>query len=86
MTPDFHMHLWNCLLSQASITLNFLRISRLQPQLSSAAHYHGLIAYNKTVFAPPGCKIITHENPKQRRTWAPRIQPIYSLGPAMHHY
>jgi hypothetical protein len=54
--------------------------------LSAVAHFHGLIDYNKTVFAPPGCKIVAHENPPQRRTWAPHGQHGYSLVPAMHHY
>jgi hypothetical protein len=37
-------------------------------------------------FCSPGCKIIAHEKPGKRRTWAPRGQHGYSLGPAMHHY
>jgi hypothetical protein len=80
------MHLWDRLLPQAEITLNLLRTSRLHPQLSAAAHYHGLLDYNKTAFARPGCKIIAHEKPGKRRSWAPRGQHGYSLGPAMHHY
>jgi hypothetical protein len=66
--------------------LNLLRSSRLHPQLSAAAHYHGLINYNKTAFGPPGCKIIAHEKPSQRRTRSPHGQPGWSLGPAMNHY
>jgi hypothetical protein len=84
--PSFPMHLWDRLLPQAEITLNLLRTSHLHPQLSAAAHYHGLVDYNKTAFAPPGCKIIAHEKPGKRRTWAPHGQHGYSLGPAMHHY
>jgi hypothetical protein len=80
------MHLWERLLLQAEITLNLLRTSRLHPQLSAAAHYHGLVDYNNTTFAPPGCKIIAHEKPGNRITWAPHEQHGYSLGPAMHHY
>jgi hypothetical protein len=80
------MHLWDRLLPQAEITLNLLRTSRLHPQLSAAAHYHGLVYYNKTAFAPPGCKIIAHEKPGKPRTWAPHGQHGYSIGPAMHHY
>jgi hypothetical protein len=83
--PSFPMHLWDRLLPQAEITLNLLRTSRLHPQLSAAAHYNGLVDYNKTAFAPPGCKIIAHERPGKRRTWAPHGQHGYSLGPAMHH-
>jgi hypothetical protein len=84
--PAFPLHLWDRLLPQAEITLNLLRTSRLHPQLSTAAHFHGLVDYNKTAFAPPGCKIIAYEKPGKRRTWAPHGQHGYSLGPAMHHY
>jgi hypothetical protein len=84
--PDFPAHLLDRLLPQVEITLNLLRSSRLHPQLSAAAHYHGLIDYNKTAFGPPGCKIIAHEKPSQRRTWAANGQPGWSLGPAMNHY
>jgi hypothetical protein len=58
--PTFPLHLWDRLLPQAEITLNLLRTSRLHPQLSSVAHFHGLVDYNKTAFAPPGCNIIAH--------------------------
>jgi hypothetical protein len=61
--PTFPLHLWDRLLPQAEITLNLLRTSRLHPQLSAAAHFHGLVDYNKTSLAPPGCKIISHEKP-----------------------
>jgi hypothetical protein len=51
--PSFPIHLWDMLLPQAEITFNLLRTSRLHPQLYAAAHYHGLVDYNKTAFAPP---------------------------------
>jgi hypothetical protein len=84
--PIFPLHLWDRLLPQAEITLNILRTSRLHPQLSATAHFHGLVDYNKTSFAPPGCKIIAHEKPGKRRTWSPHGKHGYSLGPAMHYY
>jgi hypothetical protein len=66
--PTFPLHVWDRLLPQADITLNLLRTSRLHPRLSTDAHFHGLVDYNKTAFAPPGCKIIGHEKPGKRRT------------------
>jgi hypothetical protein len=84
--PTFPLHVWDILLPQAEITLNLLQTSRLHPQLSAAAHFHGLVDYNKTSFAPPGCKIIAQEKPAKRRTWAPHGQPGYFLVPAMYHY
>jgi hypothetical protein len=77
--PTFPLHLWDRLLPQAEIALNVLL-------LSAAAHFHGLIDYNKTSFAPSGCKIIAHEKPGKQRNWSPHGQHGYSLGPAMHHY
>jgi hypothetical protein len=84
--PIFPLYLWDKLLAPAEITLNLLRTSRLHPQLSAAAHFRGLVDYNKIAFAPPGCKIIALEKTGNRRTWAPHGQHEYSLGPAMHHY
>jgi hypothetical protein len=45
--PSFPLQLWDRLLPQAEITLNLLQTSRLHPQLSAAAHFHGLVDYNK---------------------------------------
>jgi hypothetical protein len=84
--PIFPLHLWDRLLPQAEIKLNILRTSRIHPYLSAAAHFHGLVDYNKTAFSPPGCKIIAHEKPGKRRTWAPHGKHGYYLGPTMHHY
>jgi hypothetical protein len=68
------------------MTFNLMLTSRQNPQLSAAAHYHGIIDYNKIAFALPGCNIIAHEKPSQRRIWATHGQHGYSLGPVMHHY
>jgi hypothetical protein len=84
--PSFPLHLWDRLLPQAEITLNLIRTSRLHPQLSAAADFHGLVDNNETAFTTLGCKIIAHEKSVKRRTWAPHGQHGYSLGPAMHHY
>jgi hypothetical protein len=58
--PTFPLHLWDWILPQAETTLHLLLTSRLHPQLSAAAHFHGLVDYNKKAFAPPGFKIIAH--------------------------
>jgi hypothetical protein len=86
VNPYFPAHLWDRFSPQAESTLNLLRASRLHPQLSTAAHYHGLVDYNRTAFGPPGCNITAHEKPAQRRTWEAHGKPGCSLGPAMQHY
>jgi hypothetical protein len=84
--PYLPLHLWERLLPQEELTLNIIQTSRQHPQLSAAAHFRGMVDYNKKAFAPPGCKIIAHEKPAKQLNWSPHGQHGYSLGPAMHHY
>ena len=80
------MHLWDRLLPQATITLNLLRTSRLQPQLSAYAHLFRQFDYNSTPLAPPGTRVIIHNKPQQRATWAPHREEGWYIGPATEHY
>jgi hypothetical protein len=80
------MHLWDRLLPQAVITLNMLRTSRINPKLSAATHIFGQYDFNRAPMAPPGTRIIAHETPSRRRTWAPHGQDGWYIGPALEHY
>jgi hypothetical protein len=71
---SFTNHLWDILLPQAVITLNMLRTSRINPKLSAATHIFGQYDFNRAPMAPPGTRIIAHETPNRRRTWAPHRQ------------
>jgi hypothetical protein len=82
----FPMHLWDRLLPQAVITLNMLRTSRINPKLSAAIHIFGQYDFNRAPMAPPGTRIIAHETPNRRRTWAPHGQAGWFIGPALEHY
>ena len=84
--PNFPMHLWDRLVKQAEQTLNLMRTSRINPQLSAYAQLHGVFDYNRTPLAPPGTRIIAHEKPTQRASWAPHGQDGWYIGPAMEHY
>jgi hypothetical protein len=70
----FPIYLWDRLLPQAVITLNMLRTSRINPKLSAAIHIFGQYDFNRAPMAPPGTRIIAHETPSRRRTWAPHGQ------------
>jgi hypothetical protein len=59
--PTFLMHQWDALLPQATLTLNLLQSSRLNPQLSAYKHLQGTFYFNRTPLAPPGCKVIIHK-------------------------
>jgi hypothetical protein len=80
------MHLWDRLLPQAVITLNMLRTSRINPKLSSSTHIDGQYDLNRAPMAPPGTRIIAHETPSRRRTWAPHGQDGWYIGPVLEHH
>jgi hypothetical protein len=80
------MHLWDRILPQAVMTLNMLRTSRINPKLSAATHIFGQYDFNRAPMAPPGTRIIAHETPGRRRTWAPHGQDGWYIGPALEHY
>jgi hypothetical protein len=71
------MHLWDRLLPHAVIKLNTLQTSRVNPKLSASTHIDGQYDYNRSPMAPPGTRIIAHETPNRRRTWAHHRQ--YSI-------
>jgi hypothetical protein len=83
---SFPMHLWDRILPQAVVTLNMLRNSRINPKLSAATHIFGQYGFNRAPMAPPGTRIIAHETPGRRRTWAPHGQDGWYIGPALEHY
>jgi hypothetical protein len=84
--PHFPLQLWDCLLPQATTTLNLLRASRLTPWLSSEAQLNGAFDCNWTPLAPPVTKVIVHESSSVRRSWTPRGADGWYIGAAPHHY
>ena len=82
----YPLHLWDQLIPQANITLNLLRRSRINPQLSAYAHLYGAFDFNKTPMAPPGTRVLVHEKPAVRQSWDPRAIDAWYLGPALKHY
>jgi hypothetical protein len=50
------MHLWDRLLPQEVITLNMLRISRINPKLSASTHIDGKYDYNRAPMTPMGTR------------------------------
>ena len=84
--PDFPLNQWDRLIPQATLTLNLLRPSRINPNLSAYAQVHGAFDYNKTPLAPPGIQVLAHIKPKDRRSWGTHAEKGFYLGPALQHY
>jgi hypothetical protein len=84
--PDFPLNLWDKLLPQATLTLNLLRPSRINPKLSAHAQIHGSFNFDKTPLAPPGIKVLTHERAEGRESFAVHSARGFYIGPCLNHY
>ena len=80
------MHLWDRKIPQATLTLNLLLPSRINPRLSAKAQLNGPFNFNATPLAPPGTKVLIHETPDQQRSWAPHGVYDWYIGPELEHY
>jgi hypothetical protein len=83
---QFPMHLWCELLPQATLTLNLLRTSRINPTISAATQLFGQFDLNRTPLAPPETSAVAHVKTKSRLTWAPHGENDWYVGPAPDHY
>jgi len=84
--PKFPLRLWDRLLPQVLTTLNLSRGSRINPKLSAYAQLNGAFDFNRTPMGPPGTRVLVHELPEARGTWAPHAVPGWYIGPAFEHY
>ena len=50
------------------------------------AQVNGEFNYNRTPLAPPGVRVLVHQKPTVRETWAPHAVEGWYLGPALNHY
>ena len=82
----FPLRLWCYLIPQAVLTLNLLRPSRINPNLSAHVQLHGAFDFNATPLDPPGTEVLIHEKPSERGTWAFRGIDGWYIGPSPEHY
>ena len=84
--PEFPLIAWDELLDQGETSLNLLRASRINPKLSAYAQLQGQFNFDATPLAPPGMKIVTHNKPDQRASWAPHGAEGFYVGGTPEHY
>ncbi|GAX19836.1 hypothetical protein FisN_11Lu298 [Fistulifera solaris] len=83
---NFPLHLWDQLIPQAEITLNLMRGSRINPNLSAFAQLNGTFDFNRHPLGPPGTFVLAHEKPGNRTTWSPHALEAWYIGPALESY
>ena len=86
LDPKFPLGKWDRLLEQATLTLNLLRSTRLNPHLSAYTFLFGEFDFNKTPLVPPGTKVLAHVKPDNRRSWSQHGDEGWYVGPSLQHY
>ena len=84
--PAFPLKQWDTLLEQAAITLNLLWPPRINPKLSGYSLLEGEFNFDRTPLVPPGTRVVIHEKPAQRASWAPYGIHGWYIGPSLLHY
>ena len=83
---NFPITEWDRILPQAEITLNLMRNCRIQPHLSAWAYLNESYDFTKNPMAPPGSKILIHQKPANRASWAFHGIQGWYIGPTLQHY
>ena len=86
VADDFPRFLWDLLIPQAVMQLNFLRQATLNPSISAWEYFNGPFDYDATPFGPLGQKVIAHNKPGTRNTWDFRGEEGWSIGACMDGY
>ena len=83
---EFPLQLWDKLTPQVENTLNLMRVSHINPNISVYEAICGLYDWNCFPLAPPGCKAVIYESPDARGSWGSRGTDAWYLGPSVDHY
>ncbi len=82
----FPMRLWDRLLPQTILTLNFLRQPNAVPTVLAHQYVHGNFDYNKMPLAPIGCAVQLHQSSTKRASWAVNSIDGWYLQTLPEHY
>ena len=84
--PDFLVSEWDQLLPQATITINWMRNARVNPQLLAYDYVFGTYYFNKNPKSTPWKRVAIHENTIQWTPWVHCGTPGLYVGPARDNY
>ena len=81
LDPNCPLSEWDFLLMQTNITLNPLRSSRSNPQLSAQNHMFGEFNFLATPLSPPGTNIVAHIYADKKGSWDLNGEVGWYVGP-----
>ena len=79
------LRLWCEFVPQLQDTLNMMRTSRRNSNISAYEDMEGVFDWNKTPLAPLGCKAVVYSDPSERASWAPHERDAFYIGRAPLH-
>ena len=86
VASDFPRYLWDLLVPQAEMTLNFLRQSPLNKTISAWEYFNGPFNYDATPLGPLGTRVLAHHKPDVRASWDFRAEDGWGIGVSLEHY
>ena len=86
IAPDFPKFLWDHLLPQTEMTLNFLQQSTLNPTKSAWGFFNAAFYYDATPIGLLGCQMIIHKKTSVRNSWEFCGKDGWILGCFLEHY
>ena len=85
--PTFPLALWDTLLPQMELCINHLLPFKPNPSISAYAGIHGASHdFRAHPIAPAGIKVLNHDKPSSRASWASHGTSGFYIGPAIQHY
>ncbi len=86
LDETFPMKLWDKLLPQKILILNFLRQSNYVPTVLAHQYVHDQFNYNTMPLAPLGCAVQMHKAPTKCKTWAENTTDGWFIQTSPEHY
>ena len=78
--------MWDKLLPQTELSLNLLCQSTISPLLSAWEAFNGPFNFDATPLGPMGCRVLIHNKPSTRASWAFRACDGFYVRPALLNY
>jgi hypothetical protein len=86
VASPFPPYLWDLLLPQAELTLNFLQQAALNPWISTWEFFHGPFDFNKTPLGPVGYHVLIYTKHATWRSWDYQAKEGFYIGPPLDLY
>ena len=83
---DFPRHLWDFLMPQTELTLNLLRQSTANTDISAWEAFSSPFNYDATPLGPLVISVIARANPSNQLLWSFRGREGWSVGVSLEHY